>query len=472
MDKKIKHISQEIIGGRLLEENIPVLFNYLADHYEMLAQVQLAMHYDTFYEACYDNEITLSPETSMLITRINEVIRDGVLKNQSGLEREKAVKDVDAIRKEITRHMNVLLTYTDIFKNYEYILNRLEYRFNEDAQTMDEEEFSKEILRFIFDSEDNLIINEKIKDMIGQLPIRITKQKYFDIIKKSIGAYLGADGSSLDNFLYLLRTSAMLYHAEGMEAQYPELWEKKEYLSSLDFQNITRDGFDKAENVLKEAVQLLETETNQYFGLQELTNKAYVLLLCSPYSGMIPLAMEDIRETAVSIINDINAGFFADKMPDISDRMIERLTQLEGVQETLAVELKIMEDALSKVSRDDKALIKSLMLDQFLQVLNRSQKLLSDSLFIELEDAQEEAMVDEKRIAEETSALVDELSKLLAKCDRMISHAVMANTISKVPVFFNDHKEVMDYVRYSLQRCSDRYEKAACAEIITDLMKG
>jgi len=46
----------------------------------------------------------------------------------------------------------------------------------------------------------------------------------------------------------------------------------------------------------------------------------------------------------------------------------------------------------------------------------------------------------------------------------------MANTMNKLPVFFKDHKEVMDYVRYSLERCSDIHEKIACIEIIRDIM--
>ena len=54
--------------------------------------------------------------------------------------------------------------------------------------------------------------------------------------------------------------------------------------------------------------------------------------------------------------------------------------------------------------------------------------------------------------------------------DRVISRAIMANTMNKMPVFFKDHKEVMDYVCYSMERCSDIHEKAACVEIISALM--
>ena len=46
----------------------------------------------------------------------------------------------------------------------------------------------------------------------------------------------------------------------------------------------------------------------------------------------------------------------------------------------------------------------------------------------------------------------------------------MANTLNKLPVFFKNHSEVMDYVLYSLNKCSDLAEKYACIEIINEMM--
>jgi hypothetical protein len=110
-----------------------------------------------------------------------------------------------------------------------------------------------------------------------------------------------------------------------------------------------------------------------------------------------------------------------------------------------------------------------MMLEQLLQILLLSQKLLSGSLFIELEE-QEERTVEEDTVEREKAALTEELALLFDGQDRMISRAVIANTINKMPVFFKDHTEVMNYVRYSLERCSDTFEKAACVEIINAIM--
>jgi hypothetical protein len=82
----------------------------------------------------------------------------------------------------------------------------------------------------------------------------------------------------------------------------------------------------------------------------------------------------------------------------------------------------------------------------------------------------EEVAVDEKMLQKETESFEKELTGQFAGQDRMISRAVMANILSRIPVFFKSHKEVMDYVLYSFERCTDFYEKAACINIINDIM--
>lgn len=471
MDKNLKLLNKEIRNGNLLEENIPKLFNQLADHYNVYAGVRLTMHYFAFYETFCDDEDTWSKDALEMTSRLNQIIRHNIIESQSGVGREEAIRAVDALRKDIMKHMNALMTYTDIFQTYEYVLNRVEYRFKSEVNTFDEEEFAKEILRYIFDSVDNVIINEKIKDIISQLPIRMTKQKYFDLLKGSIQAYLGTDLSSLDSYLYILKTSAMLYHEEGMETLYPALWEKKQLLSQLKYQDITKEVYEKALSTLQAATLFLETQTTVYYGLQEIVNEVYALLLCSPYAGMVNSETGTAQEASGSILAEINGYFVNQEKKELSTELMDKFTDIEGVQEELSFEISIMEDTLYEVNSNHKSLTESLMLEQVLQVLLRSKDLLSNSLFIDLDLSKtEEEVVDEEKVEQEVKALEEELVILFNQHDRIVSRAVMANTISKMPVFFVDHKEVMDYVRYSLERCTDIHEKSACYEIINDIM--
>ncbi len=469
MNKKVKNIVQDVIGQKNLQENIPQLFNLMANDYYSYASVRLALHYYTFYESYVDSENTWSAAAVGSMKQLNDIIRDHVLQPSSGAEREKAIAAIDKIRKELGSRMNMLTVYTDIFKIYEYVLNRVEYRFKGTPEQVDEVEFAREILRYIFQSEDNVVINDRIREIIGQLPIRITKQKYFDLLQDSINAYLGSDQSSLQTYLYMIRTSAMLYREEGMEIAYPELAKKMKQLAEFDYKTITKRSFDKALSLLQAASLMLETESTVYLGLQEITNEVYAMLLCSSYAGMIS-EEEEAVETALAIIRQTNELFYSENLEELSLEELDRFADVEGVQEELSYDLTLLEDALFEVEQNHRGLAQSMMLEQLLRILLLSKKLLSNSLFIDLEDAPEELMVDEEILAKESSALMKELTEAFAAQDKAISRAVIANTINIMPVFFKSHNEVMNYVRYSLERCTDVYEKAACMEIINAIM--
>ncbi len=482
MNKKMKNVSQEIRSGKLLQENIPQLFNYMAGQYQTYGAVRLAMHYYSFYEACLE-ENAGSREAKEMTAGINRIMKLCILSDCGGEDREKAVYEIDSMRNEIGKRMNILTAYTDIFQIYEYVLNRLEYRFKEEMDPLEEEEFAKEILRYIFAEEDNLIINEKIREIIGQLPVRITRQKYLDLLEESLKAYLGAEEASLQTYLYMLRTSAMLYQEEGMKEYYPELARQKDQLAAFNYKNITREVYDEAASLLQEATQMLEAEVTVYFGLQEIVNEVYAMLLCKAYSGMevynewhepqTTLMFGEYKaaeSAAMDIIGEINNSFIQTRMTELPAELLDRFSDLEGVQESLAYELTLLEDTLYEAEHSHKELVRSMMLEQLLQVLLHTQKLLSNSLFVDLNEVQKEVTVDEEILEKETKALLQEINKLFDGQDRAVSRAVIANTMNKMPVFFKDHKEVMDYVRYSLERCSDEYEKAACHDIILQIL--
>jgi hypothetical protein len=470
MNKKIRNLSQEIRSGKQLQENIPQLFTYTADHYQTFASVRLVLHYYAFYESYLDEENTWSEEAKATIDRLNDIIKDHILVSCSGVDREKAIHAVDSIRKDINKRMNMLAAYTDSFQIYEYVLNRLEYRFRGELESIEDEELAKEILRYIFAEEDNFVINERIREIIGQLPVRITRQKYFDLLLDSLNSYLGADESTLQTYLYMLRTSAMIYHEEGMETCYPELAKRMDLLSAVDYKNITKDTYDKCVGTLRVTTLMLETETTVYLALQEIANEVYAMLLCASYAGMVENEYEVAATTAMKILGEINHSFLLPAKTELSDEFLDQFTEMEGVQEELSYDLTLLEDAIYEVEHSYRDLATSMMQDQLLQILLRAGKLLSNSLFIDLDEEVKDITVDEELLEKETKVLLKELGEMFANQDKIITRAIIANTLNKMPVFFKDHKEVMDYVLYSIERCSDEAEKVACAEIINAIM--
>ena len=77
------------------------------------------------------------------------------------------------------------------------------------------------------------------------------------------------------------------------------------------------------------------------------------------------------------------------------------------------------------------------------------------------------ACCDVLKISDE---LTVEIKEHLKKSSRMVRRAIMANTIDKLPVFFNSPQEVAEYVTMSLEQCDDEAEKYASKQLIMEMM--
>lgn len=470
MDKDMKLLYHDILNNELPEVNIPRFFNLLVNDYHILASVRLAMHYYSFYEDYIDEGTSWGKSILDLMQQLNRIIRTDLLDEKNGAGREEAVSFLDRLRNEVMERMKLLTSYVDIFEIHEYVLNRVEYRFKEGTRPEDDEEFAREVLRYIFATGDNVIINDRIREIIGQLPVRMAKQKYFDLLRHSIHGYLGAEEDTLDAYLYMIRTSAMLDFYEDEKSLYHDFKEIKCFLNQLDYKKITREEYMDAECRLKEAAAFLESDISLYYSLQEIINEVYTLLLCSPYKGMEAIRAEKQGIAALAVIRGINDEFIRDTGAEPPAALLDRLTEIEGVQEEFNFDLAMMEEALSHVDVNHRKLAESIMSDKLLNVLLLCRDLLSDSLFIDFYEIKKINVVDEKIADAKAGGLINGLNQFFAEHDRMVNRAVMANTLDKIPVFFKNHTEVMDYVLYSLKQCSDPAEKAACIDLVKDMM--
>lgn len=52
--------------------------------------------------------------------------------------------------------------------------------------------------------------------------MRMTRSRYIDIIRNAISVYDGSDMSSLESFIYMFRTNAMLYKNGDMDKYFTE----------------------------------------------------------------------------------------------------------------------------------------------------------------------------------------------------------------------------------------------------------
>lgn len=358
-------------------------------------------------------------------------------------------EELGALRSCLLEKMDVLTAYVDKLEVYQYALNRVELRFAEKPEQIDETVFLEKTIQYIFSTKDNMVINSLIKEIIGQLPVRMTKAKYFERLSNSLTVYKGADKSSLDSMLYMLRTSGMLYHPKKEEEYYTRYKAVVEKVESLDFSRITKEEHREAELLLEKAGEELSDEMDRIILLAEAVNHFYGAYLL--FARVKEEKRLDIR---------IKGLLEASRAGDL-DRAKEELESLEGWQEKLLEREPALEKGLFEADTEEDGIRELLM----------AQALASDSLFMEFNMEEAEAAVDQKMVEEEAGKLTAELKELFSSHSMLINRAVMANTLSKLPVFFESSQEVMDYIKNSLEQCHDAAEKTMSMKLIYRMME-
>lgn len=398
---------------------------------------RLALNYYTFYESVYEN------------ASIPQKIKDGAVQfNQllrGFLDGAGDIQSLDAMRNQIIAAMEVITAYTDCFQIYEYVLNRVERRFVEGQPVTESvEDFAAALTGVLMQSDNAVIMNSRIQEVMGQLPIRYTKQKFYSLLMERLTVYAGADKASLEDVLYMLRTSSMVLLPENMKEEQPALYELLEKLQSTDYRKLDKQQYQACSDSLFLASERLNQEAGLYLMLQDLINDLYVLMMTVGESLMDGVENQAVR----MILEGIWAQFKEDDGRVLTDEITEQLEKLEGMQETSMERFMVYE-------HED---------DDELKVID---KLLSGSSFVRLDEVDKESEpADREWLEKRGQEFCEELSHLFAGMPKAVVRAVMAKILSYLPVMFRSSQELNEYILGSLESCADTAEREACMELL------
>lgn len=472
----MRNVIKELERNINLETNLPKYGEYMMYLYNKRASVEFAMDYYTFQGMMQDAG-DKSGYLNDFTKRFNEIVENYVINVNVDKEREEGIKCINALRDEVFKIVEILTSYADIFSRYEYVSNRCEYLYREfeENSNYSDEDFTREVMQYIFADEDNSAINAKISEIIAELPFRMTKNKFLELLSDGLNVYSKTDKDTIDDFVYILRTSGMISIPDGIE-KFEELYEIYNEISKTDFSKIDADTFKALEDKLRYSADFIENETNIYMMLQGLINKAYVMILAMPYVDR----QDKEVECSFDIISELNKSFYYDEYITLEEEITDKFIFLEGVPEKLQITIQSSEFELDDIRNNHLSIVESLMLKEMYLGLFVSANLLEDSLFIDLTDAlntfenQAELIKDldvEKYLFEKRDELIKEFMEFFKKNNKQINRAVMALIISKLPVFFNNITEIQDYVYNSLANCTNKAEKYASIEIVKSLME-
>lgn len=482
----MRAIIRNIERKRNLDVNLTRYAAGMEKSYARYSKVRLAMNYYSANERYSEDPASYSFIECLPL--FHHIVKETILGDASAGQKKEAIQTLYGMRDGIIDTMKTATAYADIFYIYEYVLNRQEYRFKEGElpKGYTDEDFTRDIMHYIVSDEDKSVINSKISEVIGQLPLRLTKQKFFEYLNNGLSIYLGSDKKALDDFLYRIRTSAMIERPDSFYDELTELYEIRETLTCMDYAKIDKEAFDSLSDALKEAVSYLNEVTDAYVSVAELINDAIVILLAETAEGGVvvleeetPAAADRMEETSrkreeacMQIMKEV-CGCFLEEEGDM-EAASDILVFLEGEQEHLMEQLNSNCFILNDWYQSNKDELSDYGLLARFQALDRMANLTSGSVFAELEetdgDGKEEISVDEVYLQEKKDILYNDLSGLWNECGRPVMRAVMATVVSELPVFFQNISELQDFIYQCLNQCRDKSEKLACIEILNGIM--
>lgn len=465
MNKKQIHA---ILEGKELERNLPEVMAEMSSANYAYAGLSFAMEYFSFYESVVSQDRKLTGEQKQLLRMIATIVTENFGAGFDGSKREKAIVALDETRKQITAKMQVLTNYTDNFALYEYMINRLEPGFLGTVTEVEDDTAAREILQYIFMEKDNVVINTRIHQMLSQLPVRMSRGKFCDLVRAGFENYQGMDVTAVEDFVYRIESVAGLYEPEKAADLFANLQATYRKLTGTDWKELSADTFRKLQEELAAAEDFLVWNTDCYYGLMGLINFLYAFLLNMPYASS---QAEEKINSLKYVLEQVSGRILADDYSDVPEQLAEEFVQTEGSLEPLVMTVQKAQAVLDEILPAVKKSAGEMMVGTHLSCLVRSSMLLQDSRFMELEQKGSRENAQREYLDKAADTLCEKLQNLLAAQPKLKNRAMMAAVLAELPVFFNSHNEVMDYVRSSLAGCHDLSEKISSIRLMKQIME-
>lgn len=455
----MKKVIRDIRNGKDPEKNMVLFADYLCSLCYRFSNICLSMNYYVFQQVLNDG--LEDKELLKLTEDVNKVISCGIIGDDASGD---MVGLIEEVRSKIISTMKVLTSYTDIFSRYEYVINRVEYRFSEEdlPEQYTDENFTRKLMNYIVADEDSVVINSRISEVIAELPIRMTKSKFFERLNEGINVYKDTDKKSFEDFLYMVRSCAMIELPDEKDDFFDDLKSIHNTLIHMDYENITVEEYQSLKEKINYTAVFIGDTVNLYMMLQQIVNNVYAILITKPY-------VKDFGEEdniCKSIISSINKGFEGESTVDE-----ELFTGLEGMQEKVYEEYMSCEYVLDDIKERKSADMDADLKNQY-EILFKSEVLLSESLFVEfVGNTIDDSAMDNKYFEQKKREFLEEVEEFFKTHNRAVNRAVMSVIISSLPIFFNNLEELQDYIYNSLDSCRQKAEKMACVEILNSAIE-
>ena len=462
LEKEAKILLTEIAADRNRAEGLVQYGKMCAAAFASYSLIKLSLNYFTLCEM--EQEEAEEGDRSEDYWTVQSAVR-GLLSATP----EKEEEQIRTLRDRITARMKVLTSYTDFFEQHEYIMNRKEAGLLGQVEQVSPENLADEAFSFVFSDQDKMVVNTRIQSVVGQLPVRMTKQRFYDILSEAIALYQGGELQSARDFIQSIREAALLELPEGFETEYPELKERYDLFDHVTYKDLSKAEYENLQKELESVTGEMEGYATRDLLLQEIVNDILVVQLTAPRADASYL--EDRAETAKKILQEI---ITAEDIYVSAEQFDEWFLLMEGAQEEAYEALLTLESSLESYADE--------LEPDVAKALKTADLLTSTSLFMDLNEKEESAdpeeraeekaedKAEDKKLEQLKEQLFTDFDQAFAVLSREEKRSRMAKVLSMVPVFFNSREEIREYFLYALENCRDDSELTAVSRLIHDMM--
>lgn len=470
MNKEFKKMIKELNDGKNLEERLPQYSNEVSTVLNEYASLQLTLEYyglkEYIQEEISDTKDTYE-EIKPTLAILNELLVACFVNGEAVGKREGLVKGIDRLRNQVIEKMDVITAYVDEFRAYEYVLNRMELSFADGYEEINEEEFLERLRYYLFATQDPVVINSRIQEMVGQLPVRMLKAKFLDYVKKSLERYKDTDRQSLNTFEYMIRTNAMLYVPKGVDTHFADLKAVAGRLKNADYKNLDKTTYQKLCTLLMDSSVYINQVSDIYVSIQKVINSLYIYVLTLPYAMN---CNQKLQHTCKEIVTIVNKKFEKKLSQEETDTLFDLLNTIVGRQELCYEKYMALEGSLLEARNHHGTLIEALSLRAVFECLEVCSKLCNNSVFIDIHKEEMQEQVTEELLGQKIESVLTEMDELMKQQPQCLNRAVMANVLSILPVFFSNSNEVLEYAKSSLEQCKNIEEKTVAMRLLLNEM--
>ena len=436
-------------------------------HYLAYFMDNLSLEVTTFYELIGEERQKALLDDNDGLSKIIQYITKALGDSEQWLKPSKAgvTKKINTLytyREALSDQVAVLAGYDDRLKMYQYILERRkDYEGFED--TSSDENFAGELVQYIFEFEDSMTINDRVKGVYGELPVRMSKLKFHEWVEKALIGMKGVSVNDLTNYTTYLKETYFPEGIAGYGEVAPEFYSEVKALSVLLTDIVAVDLVVSVEERIRGLHQTLDDAVSLYtFTASVVNNMLGILSTLNDISyetnkeaveNFISLMTKlHQRRTEEIIINEDLIGVFDEISLRFTDVMMKN-GQYDGlIEEAKQGRIEeIIEEGLE--GRFDR--LASLYILQ------------SSSYFapvkVSVKDVQ---VVDEQTLIEVKKDLLASLDQGSENNTRMEKRARIANLLSVLNVVHSSAQEIHAYTMSALASCKDEREKQGCKAVL------